>query len=137
MILPSLHFWSVGENARIYSSSAQGFVPTDDPAYVAFRARGERPTRVGDMAEVATFLRRFNIPPYHTVAKRTIVGRLQSAGLLTAARAALDAADLFTRERWNAREAIFADDPTAIALLQNIGADPASILSPRVEETSK
>jgi hypothetical protein len=59
-----------------------------------------------------------------------IVDRLQAAGNLPAARAALDAADLYTRERWSAREAIYADDPTAIALLQAIGADPEAILAP-------
>jgi hypothetical protein len=64
------------------------------------------------------------------VPKRTIVDRLQAAGKLEAARAALDAADLYTRERWNTREAIFADDETALALLSAIGADPDSILAP-------
>jgi hypothetical protein len=62
------------------------------------------------------------------VRKSVIVERLQAAGLLEAARAALDAADLYTRERWNARDAIYADDPTAMALLQTIGADPEAIL---------
>ncbi len=59
-----------------------------------------------------------------------IVDRLHAAGKLIAAREMLDAADLYTRERWNAREAIYADDPTAIALLQAIGADPEAILAP-------
>jgi hypothetical protein len=64
------------------------------------------------------------------VRRSVIVDRLQAAGNLPAARAALDAADLYTRERWSAREAIYADDPTAIALLQAIGADPEAILAP-------
>jgi hypothetical protein len=64
------------------------------------------------------------------VPKRIIIDRLHSAGKLDDARAALDAADLYTRERWNTRDAIYADDETAIALLGLIGADPAGILAP-------
>ena len=64
------------------------------------------------------------------VPKRLIVERLQAAGKLEAARAALDAADLYTRERWNTRDAIYADDETALALIAAIGADPITILAP-------
>lgn len=64
------------------------------------------------------------------VPKRLIVDRLQAAGKLEAARAAIDTADLYTRERWNTRDSIYADDETAIALLAAIGADPAEILAP-------
>ena len=64
------------------------------------------------------------------VAKSVIVDRLYAAGKLDAARATLDAADTYTRERWNTRVEIYADDPTAIALLQAIGANPNEILAP-------
>ena len=64
------------------------------------------------------------------VPKRLIVDRLHAAGKLDAAHAALEAADLYTRERWNTRDAIYADDATALALLAAIGADPAAILAP-------
>ena len=58
------------------------------------------------------------------VRRSVIVDRLQAAGKLEAARAVLDTADLYTRERWNAREAIYADDPTAIALLRRSAPTP-------------
>jgi hypothetical protein len=64
------------------------------------------------------------------IPKRVIVDRLQAAGKLEAARAALDGADLYTRERWNTREAIYIDDESAVALLNAIGANPAEILAP-------
>jgi hypothetical protein len=64
------------------------------------------------------------------VRKSVIVDRLQAVGKLADARAALDAADLYTRERWDTRDAIYADDAAAIALLNAIGADPAAILAP-------
>jgi hypothetical protein len=63
------------------------------------------------------------------VPKRIIIDRLQAAGKLDAARAALDAADLYTRERWNTRDAIYADDAQAIALLVAIGVEPTAILT--------
>ena len=64
------------------------------------------------------------------VPKRVIVDRLHDAGILDTARAALDSADLYTRERWNTRAAVYADDDVAIAFLASIGADPAEILKP-------
>jgi len=63
------------------------------------------------------------------VPKSKVVDRLQAAGMLEAARAALDSADLYARERWNTRDAIYTDDETALALLNAIGADPAVILA--------
>jgi hypothetical protein len=63
------------------------------------------------------------------VPKRVIVDRRQATGKLAAARAALDAADLYTRERWHTRAAIHADDAAARALLQDIGAVPDETLA--------
>lgn len=70
------------------------------------------------------------VPVRYLVPKRVIVDRLHDAGLLDAAYAALNAADLYTRERWNTRTDIFADDPTALAVLATIGGDPAVIFAP-------
>lgn len=67
--------------------------------------------------------------PRQLVPKRVIIDRLHEAGKLEAAYAALEAADLYTRERWNTRMEIYADDPTAIALLQSIGANVEAILA--------
>lgn len=63
------------------------------------------------------------------VLKRVIVDRLYAAGKLAAARAALDAQPLYTRERWNSRDAIYANDPDTIALLKAIGADVEATLA--------
>jgi hypothetical protein len=71
--------------------------------------------------------------PRRKVDKALIVDRLIAAGLLTAARAALDAAPLAIQERWNARTAIYADDPDALLLLSTIGADADAVMAP-IEE---
>jgi len=64
------------------------------------------------------------------VPKSLIIARLQEAGKLAAASAAINV-DLYVRERWYApdRPAIYADDPEALALLTAIGADPKVILA--------
>lgn len=85
-------------------------------------AIGDEPTT----QEIAAVL----APPRRLVSRGTIIERLQAAGKLDAARSALDAAPLYDRERWNSRDAIYSDDPTALALLAAIGADPAAILAP-------
>jgi hypothetical protein len=82
------------------------------------------------MSHRTVALTRTVIPQRRLVRKVDIVECLYAAGLLEAAREALDEADLYTRERWNARESIYADDETAIALLNAIGANPATILAP-------
>ena len=79
--------------------------------------------------EEAAYLASVPSPPARRlVSKALIVDRLQAAGLLDKAVAALARADIYTRERWNARIFIYADDPTAITLLESIGADPNVIL---------
>lgn len=68
------------------------------------------------------------------VRRSVIIDRLAAAGKLAAAASALAAADVYTRERWNARTAIYADDPTAVAFLTSLGVDPAEVLKPETEE---
>jgi hypothetical protein len=126
------HYWLVGDARAVWSSReaiaagqfSTGYVASDHPGYVAFLAAERLPTRIGsedELRELALWRR--------LVPRATIIDRLHSAGKLDAARAALDAADLYTRERWNARDAIYADDATAIALLNAIGANASEILA--------
>jgi hypothetical protein len=124
-------YWIVGgDETRVYASARQAFVPAGDAVYSAWLDDGHLPTRIASMADLEDVLRAANVPPYHRVAKSTIVRRLQEAGKLAEASAALNA-DLYARERWYApdRPAVNADDPEALALLQAIGADPAVILA--------
>lgn len=69
-------------------------------------------------------------PVRRLVSKGVIVERLITAGKIEAARAALAQLSVADRERWNAKPAVYADDPRALALLRAIGADPAVILAP-------
>lgn len=68
--------------------------------------------------------------PPRLVDKGVIVERLIAAGKLGAARAALDAAPLEIRERWNSKPAIHATDADARSLLAIIGLNPDEILAP-------
>jgi hypothetical protein len=128
---PSDWYWAVGgDQTQVYASARAASVPIADEAYVAWLAVGNSPTIVDTMANLIDVLRAANVPPYHLVPTRLIVDRLQTAGKLTAARAALDAAGLYLRERWNSRLSIFADDADARAMLTAIGANPDAILAP-------
>lgn len=62
------------------------------------------------------------------IAKLQIVERLDEMGLLDHALDAIEA-DRKTKARWDAAVEIANDDPTALALLAAIGADPAVILA--------
>jgi len=42
----------------------------------------------------------------------------------------LQAAPLYDRQRWESRDAIYYNDPTMLAVLNAVGADPADILAP-------
>lgn len=70
-------------------------------------------------------------PSRREVLKSVVVRRLNDAGKLLAARAALEA-DPLSHELWYAadRTFIYADDSIALALLVGIGADPDVILAP-------
>jgi len=124
-------YWIVaGDEAQVYSSKCAAMVPVNDPAYVVWLSVGGVPTRIDTMESLVEVLRAANVAPYHQVSTRVIVDRLETAGKLLEARSALDAADLYTRERWNNRQVINADDPAAVGLLQTIGLDPGVILAP-------
>ncbi len=64
------------------------------------------------------------------VSKALIIDRLVEAGKADAAFSAFDAMPRAKREKWNARSAVYFDDPDTIALLNLIGADPSAILAP-------
>ena len=72
---------------------------------------------------------RIRTTPNRRVSKSDIVVRLQAVGLLEVAKAAIDS-NLYTRERWYApgQSWVYSNDPEAIALLEQIGADPYEIL---------
>lgn len=76
--------------------------------------------------------------PRWRVRKLVMIERLADAGLLRAAHQALRLGatlanltdeQLLLRERWNGADAVWSDDPHALALLAAIGADPAVILA--------
>ena len=98
----------------------------DGPVLTMWNLPGAPPGQ----SEIESLLPVLDLPPRRLVSKALIVDRLIEAGKLSAARAALDSQPLDVQERWNARTAIYADDPTSLALLQGIGADPAAILAP-------
>ena len=69
-------------------------------------------------------------PEQRLVRKSVIIDRLHDAGKLDAAYAVLQAAPLYDRQRWESRDAIYYNDPTILAVLNAVGADPADILAP-------
>ncbi len=68
-------------------------------------------------------------PTNWRVSTYRIVRRLEDAGLIDAADAALDAQPLLFRRFYTAGS-LPNDDPDAVAFLQAIGADPLEILAP-------
>lgn len=73
-------------------------------------------------------LRAANVPPYHRVAKSTILSRL---GKEDSERAfALTTID--QQLRWNApdKPSVNADDPETIAIIAAVGADASVVLAP-------
>lgn len=69
-------------------------------------------------------------PEPRLVRKSAIIDRLHDAGKLDAAYAVIQAAPLYDRQRWESRDAIYYNDPTMLAALNAVGADPDVILAP-------
>ncbi len=119
-------FWIVGDDeTRAYSSAAGGYVDVAG-------ADPQRITHIRTEAELVAVLREANVPPYHRVAKSTIIARLTAQQLAAAAQAFGLPGNLRLRERWYAPDqpAINANDPESVAFVTAIGADPSIILAP-------
>ncbi len=71
-------------------------------------------------------------PEPRLVLKRLIIDRLHETGKLKEAFAALHSASLYDQQRWLTRDSIYYNDPTMLAMLNAIGADPEIIMAPDV-----
>lgn len=142
------HFWIVdGDDSRVWSSEAAAYVPMPagmfptvadalDAGNLSTELVDVVPTRIASEEELWAVLRDHfpdGLPAEQRsprlVPKRIIIDRLQAAGLLEEAKAAIDAADLYTQERWNTRTDIYANDQTAHDICRAIGADPDVIFA--------
>jgi len=70
-------------------------------------------------------------PARQMIAKSTVQARIIAAGKMDAAYAALTGNSAYFA-RWFAPDhpAVYSDDPDAVALVQALGLDPATILAP-------
>lgn len=69
-------------------------------------------------------------PDPRLVRKSLIIDRLYAMGKLDDAYAALQAAPLYDRQRWESRNAVYFNDPTMLAVLATIGADADVVMAP-------
>lgn len=123
---PRNRFWIVaGDEQRAFSSAAGSYVN-------AALADPEFTTHIDSEESLVAVLRDLNIPPYHRVAKSTIIYRLTDEQLAAAVEAFALPENLRLRERWYAPDqpAINADDPESISFVIAIGADPDVVLAP-------
>ncbi|CAM5401069.1 hypothetical protein AFEL58S_02035 [Afipia felis] len=105
---------SSGQICGVYANRQDGYaeelLADSDAEIVAYRAPRE--------------------PEPRLVRKSIIIDRLNDAGKLEAAYAVLQSAPLYDRQRWESRDAIYFNDPTLLAALTAVGADPSVILAP-------
>lgn len=61
---PSNWYWFVGgDETRVFSSKVGDYVAPDDPTYVAWRAAGNLPTRILNVAELGEVLAQHRVRP--------------------------------------------------------------------------
>jgi len=125
-------YWSIEEDNSIYSSKRGMSVSTDDSEFVAFKDGGNVATVCQTLDDLIEVQRRNNCPPYHRVAKSTIIYRLTDQQLAAALDAFNQPDNMRLRERWYAPDqpAINADDPESVAFVQAISADSAVVPAP-------
>ncbi|RWP88369.1 MAG: hypothetical protein EOR12_16795 [Mesorhizobium sp.] len=130
-------YWIVaGDETQVWASAKAKYISTGWTGFNSWLNAGNVPSRIASEDELwEVLLGQYpdGLPeskkPPRLVPKRLIIDRLYAAGLLAAAKAAIDGADLYTQERWNTRTDIFASDPTALAMLAAIGGDPDEIFA--------
>ena len=119
---PHNWFWIVaGDEGRAFSSAVGSYVDISE-------ADPERTTLIDSEESMITVLREANVPPYHQVAKSTVLSRLGDDG----AAKAFALTTVGQQLRWNApdKPAVNADDAETIAIIRSIGRDPDVILAP-------
>lgn len=138
-------FWIIdGDEARFWSSAANSYVetlpagwfPTIQAAVdAATGADGDFfvCTRIASESELDEVLAAYGLlgpTARRKVLKSVVQARLIEAGLMDAAKLALDSNSAFFA-RWFApdRPEVYADDPDALMLLRAIGADPKEIMA--------
>lgn len=131
MYIPANHYWIVGGD-HVYASQRAAYVDLDDAKYIEWLEAGGLPSHIYAHDNLVGVLRAANVPPYHRVAKSTIIARLTDQQVAAAAAAFGRPENLRLRERWYAPDqpAINANDPESVAFVQAIGADPAIVLAP-------
>ena len=115
-------FWIIdGDEQRAFSSAAGAYVEASE-------ADPNRTTRIDSEESMIAVLREANVPPYHRVAKSTVLSRLGDKG----AAQAFALTTVGQQLRWNApdKPAVNADDAETIAIIRAIGRDPDVILAP-------
>ncbi|BEV43904.1 hypothetical protein [Afipia carboxidovorans] len=123
-------YWFVGSRSdAVYSSAQASMVSLDNAGYVEFSAK-RAASSVESMDVLIEVLRRNNVPPYHRVAKSTILSRLGD----DKSEQAFALTTIGQQLRWNApdKPAVNADDPETITIILAIGEDPAVILAPEI-----
>jgi hypothetical protein len=125
-----------GDASRYWSTARKQYVVAGDAIMATWLAAGRTPIQVASEEDISTTLASIGlgalapIPQRYLVDKALIVDRLIAGAKADAAFAAFDQLPRATREKWNTRNAIYSDDPDALALLKAIGADPSMILAP-------
>lgn len=127
---PKAHYWKIaGDGSKMWSSLDSDYVALSNSNYQAFLAADCLPTSIASMDELIEVLRQNNVPPYHSVPTIDIVRRLDAAGLLTTANAALES-NVKLRASFYTVGAIYNDNAEARAFLTAVGADLDQILAP-------
>ena len=123
---PQDWYWVVGnDKSRAFSSKVGRYLD-------ASQADPQRTTLIDTEENMIAVLRAANIPPYHRVAKSTIIARLTDVQLAAANSAFNLPENLRLRERWYAPDQpeINADDPESVGFVQAVGDDPSAVLAP-------
>lgn len=73
---PGNWFWRVGATG-VWSSLARNYINETDPAFVAFTARGFKPTPIASEAELSDVLRAFGLPGLTPTASDVVAERVR------------------------------------------------------------
>ncbi len=132
---PYAWYWVVaGDKTRVWSSVAGGYVPIDDADYLAWQTASPlaRPTPIESEDALTGVLEEYPdlaAPGPWRVPTYVIIRRLEAAGLLPTAIAALKA-DEVAYHRFMTAGDLASDEPEARAFLGSIGADADVVLAP-------
>ena len=121
-------YWFVGiDSDRVFSSKTNAYVDVTAPAFQAWVARGNSPSAIDTMDNLAAVLADVGVPPFAPVTPLQARKALRQMGMIDTVNATVAAASADVKDAWEFASEVRRDDPMLQALQAQLGLTQAQV----------